>query len=54
MKESENAMESLFNKFQPFPFDVRTLCLYTQFLSRNYLSAVKTLHSVLDIEISSF
>ena len=42
-----------------FPVNVRTLCLYAQFLSRsfksvqsvrNYLSAVKTLHSLLDLK----
>lgn len=48
-----------FYKLQPFPVDVHTLCLYAQFLSRsfrsvqsvrNYLSAVKTLHSLLDVK----
>ena len=42
----------------PFPVDVKTLSLYAQFLSRsfesvqsvrNYLSAVKTLHTLLDL-----
>ena len=47
-------------KLNPFPVDVETLCLYAQFLSRsfksvqssvrNYLSAVKTLHSLLDLK----
>ena len=46
-------------KLEPFPVDVKTLCLYAQFLSRsfksvqsvrNYLSAVKTLHSLLDLK----
>ena len=45
-------------KLNPLPVQVKTLCLYAQFLSRsfksvhsvqNYLSAVKTLHSLLDI-----
>ena len=42
-----------------FPVNVRTICLYAQFLRRsfksvqsvrNYLSAVKTLHSLLDLK----
>ena len=46
-------------KLEPFPVDVKTLCLYAKFLSRsfksvqsvrNYLSAVKTLHSLLDLK----
>ena len=45
-------------KLKPLPVQVKTLCLYAQFLSRsfksvhsvrNYLSAVKTLHSLLDL-----
>ena len=47
-------------KLNPFPVDVETLCLYAQILSRSfisvqsvrkYLSAVKTLHSLLDLKI---
>ena len=46
-------------KLNHFPVDVRTLCLYAQFLSRsfksvqlvrNYLSAVKTLHCLLEFK----
>lgn len=46
-------------KLEPFPVTVETLCLYAQFLNRsfrsvnsikNYLSGVKTLHTILDIE----
>ena len=46
-------------KLDPFPVDVRTLCLYAQLLSRsfksvqsvrNYLSAVKALQSLLDLK----
>ena len=41
-------------KLKPLSVQVKTLCLYAQFLSRsfksvNYLSAVKTLHSLLDL-----
>ena len=50
---------SFYYKLNPFPVDVETLCLYAQVLSRsfksvqsvrNYLSAVKTLHSLLDLK----
>lgn len=46
-------------KLEPLPVTVDTLCLYAQFLNRsfqspqsirNYLSGVKTLHSILEIE----
>ena len=46
-------------KLNPFPVDVKTLSLYAQFLSRsfesvqsirNYLSAIKTLHCLLDLK----
>ena len=46
-------------KLEPLPVSVETLCLYGQFLNRsfrsvqsiqNYLSGVKTLHAILDIE----
>ena len=46
-------------KLEPLPVDVETLCLYGQFLNRsfrstqsikNYLSGVKTLHTLLDME----
>ena len=45
--------------FQDLPAEINTLCLYVQFLSRSfksvqsvrsYLSGVKTLHAILDID----
>ena len=52
-------MFCFYYKLQPFPVTLDTLCLYAQFLSRsfcsvqcvkNYLSGVKTLHNILDLE----